>query len=198
MAQVHKITVLGDGAVGKTALTIQFCSNHFVEYYDPTIESSYRRQIVIDQRACVLDILDTAGQDDYTALRSQWIRSGEGFIIIYDTTNLNSVVQAELYYNEILRCKDSDGITNRPPIVLCGNKSDLVESRKVSIQMGKDLAKQFNCKFFETSAKTRSNIDESFYELVREIRKLIYCDTIGTSETADKKKKKLPAGCTLL
>jgi len=198
MAQIHKITVLGDGAVGKTALTIQFCSNHFVEYYEPTIASSDRRLIVIDQRACVLDILDTAGQDDYTALRSQWIQSGEGFVVIYDTTNLNSMVQAELYYHEILRCKDTDGITNRPPIVLCGNKADLEESRKVSTQMGRDLAKQFNCKFFETSAKTRMNIDEAFFELVREIRKLNVNDITGTTESTDKKKKKLPAGCTLL
>jgi GTPase KRas protein len=56
--------VLGDGGVGKTALTIQLCSNHFVEEYDPTIEDSYRKQVVIDDEASLLEILDTAGQEE--------------------------------------------------------------------------------------------------------------------------------------
>lgn len=47
--------------VGKTSITIQLCSNHFVEMYDPTIEDSYRKQMVIDDEACMLEILDTAG-----------------------------------------------------------------------------------------------------------------------------------------
>jgi small GTP-binding protein len=62
MVKTHyKICVLGDGGVGKTALTIQLCSNHFVEEYDPTIEDSYRKQVVIDDESCLLEILDTAG-----------------------------------------------------------------------------------------------------------------------------------------
>ncbi|KAJ2794179.1 RAS2 protein, partial [Coemansia guatemalensis] len=56
-----------------TALTIQLCLNHFVETYDPTIEDSYRKQVVIDDQPCVLEVLDTAGQEEYTALRDQWI-----------------------------------------------------------------------------------------------------------------------------
>jgi GTPase KRas protein len=75
--------VLGDGGVGKTALTIQLCSNHFVEEYDPTIEDSYRKQVVIDDESCLLEILDTAGQEEFTALRDQWIRDCEGFVLIY-------------------------------------------------------------------------------------------------------------------
>ena len=64
MSKTHyKVCVLGDGGVGKTALTIQLCSNHFVEEYDPTIEDSYRKQVVIDNKPCLLEILDTAGQE---------------------------------------------------------------------------------------------------------------------------------------
>jgi GTPase KRas len=54
-----------------------------VEEYDPTIEDSYRKQVVIDGVPCLLAILDTAGQEEFTALRDQWIRDCEGFIIIY-------------------------------------------------------------------------------------------------------------------
>lgn len=54
---LYKIVVLGDGGVGKTALTIQLCLNHFVETYDPTIEDSYRKQVVIDDQACIMEIL---------------------------------------------------------------------------------------------------------------------------------------------
>ena len=65
----YKICVLGDGGVGKTALTIQLCSNHFVEEYDPTIEDSYRKQVVIDDESCLLEILDTAGPENFRDLQ---------------------------------------------------------------------------------------------------------------------------------
>eukprot|EP01114_Cavostelium_apophysatum_P023511 TRINITY_DN8884_c0_g1_i2.p1 TRINITY_DN8884_c0_g1~~TRINITY_DN8884_c0_g1_i2.p1 ORF type:complete len:125 (+),score=14.41 TRINITY_DN8884_c0_g1_i2:83-457(+) len=117
----HKLVVLGDGGSGKTAITIQCTSNHFVEYYDPTIESSYRRQVVIDGKACVLDILDTAGQDEYSALRSQWIRSGEGFLVVYDITSRTSFELAERFRSTILMDLDSDSV----PMILVGNKCDL-------------------------------------------------------------------------
>lgn len=54
---------MGSGGVGKSALTIQFIQGNFVEKYDPTIEDSYRKQIEVDGKACMLDILDTAGQE---------------------------------------------------------------------------------------------------------------------------------------
>ena len=66
----YKLCCLGDGGVGKTALTIQMCSNHFVEEYDPTIEDSYRVQVVIDAESCLLEILDTAGHENFSALPS--------------------------------------------------------------------------------------------------------------------------------
>ncbi|KAJ9473835.1 putative 60S ribosomal protein L19-A (putative) [Pseudozyma hubeiensis] len=70
---IYKLVMLGDGGVGKTALVIQLCLSHFVETYDPTIDDSYRKQTVIDDQPCVLEVLDTAGQEEYTALRYQWI-----------------------------------------------------------------------------------------------------------------------------
>eukprot|EP01088_Endostelium_zonatum_P020735 TRINITY_DN7791_c0_g1_i1.p1 TRINITY_DN7791_c0_g1~~TRINITY_DN7791_c0_g1_i1.p1 ORF type:complete len:238 (-),score=74.81 TRINITY_DN7791_c0_g1_i1:91-708(-) len=183
----YKLTVLGSGGVGKTAFTIQMCSSHFVEYYDPTIESSYRRQVVIDEIACVLDVLDTAGQEEYSALRSQWIRSGEGFLILYSITERGSFDEVEGFRTQILQVKDVDTV-DAPPIVLVGNKCDLEKERQVSGEEGKALAQQWQCSFFEASAKTRTNVDESFFAVVRKIRGLDPVQRPTTTETSGRQK----------
>jgi small GTP-binding protein len=61
----YKLVVVGGGGVGKSALTIQLINHHFMDEYDPTIEDSYRKQVEIDQETCLLDILDTAGQEEF-------------------------------------------------------------------------------------------------------------------------------------
>lgn len=59
----HKVVVLGNGGVGKSALCLQLMQNHFIEWYDPTIEESYIKNTEIDGQRCILDVLDTAGQE---------------------------------------------------------------------------------------------------------------------------------------
>lgn len=54
----------------------------FVERYDPTIEANYRKQVTVDQDAVMLDILDTAGQEEYSVLREQYMRMGDGFLLV--------------------------------------------------------------------------------------------------------------------
>jgi len=163
-----KITVLGSGGVGKTAFTIQLCSNHFVEEYDATIENNYRRQVVVDGEACVLDILDTAGQEDYSALRAQWIQSGQGYLIMYSIDEYRSFEGVETFHKLIIDTRDQDV---PPPIIIVGNKCDLEDSRQVTYEEGKQLAANLQCLWYEGSAKKLINIEEVFYQLVREIRK---------------------------
>ena len=67
----YKLVVVGGGGVGKSALTIQLIQNHFVDEYDPTIEDCYRKQVTIDEETCLLDILDTAGQEDYDIILAE-------------------------------------------------------------------------------------------------------------------------------
>ncbi|KAL6056838.1 Ras-related protein R-Ras2 [Balamuthia mandrillaris] len=164
-----RITVLGGGGVGKTALTMQLVSHHFVEYYDPTIESSYRQQFLVDDEVAILDILDTAGQEEYTALQSQWIRSGEGFALVYSIDTRTSFDEIEKFRTKILYTKDVLE-QDAPPMVLIGNKADLDDKREVSTEEGEALAERFKVDFFEASAKTRLNVQESFFTLVRRIR----------------------------
>ena len=60
--------MVGSGGVGKSALTLKFMYGDFVEEYDPTKADSYRKKITLDQVDCQIDILDTAGQEEYAAV----------------------------------------------------------------------------------------------------------------------------------
>jgi GTPase KRas protein len=163
----YKLVIVGGGGVGKSALTIQLIQNHFIDEYDPTIEDSYRKQVTIDEETCLLDILDTAGQEEYSAMRDQYMRTGQGFMLVYAITSRSSFDEIASFREQILRVKDKDKV----PMVLIGNKCDLETERQVTTGEGQDLSKSFGCPFYESSAKTRINVEESFYELVREIRK---------------------------
>jgi len=163
----YPLVLVGGGGVGKSALSIQYISNTFVEEYDPTIEDSYRKQAVIEEQSCMVDILDTAGQEEYSALRDQWMRDREGFIIVFSIENLKSFNEVTKWRNHILRVKDC----TEGPIVLVANKSDLESERVVSREEVEALAKSYNIPFIEASAKNRVNVDELFDLTVRECRK---------------------------
>ncbi|EMG49328.1 RAS1 Ras-like protein 1 [Candida maltosa Xu316] len=168
MLKEYKLVVVGGGGVGKSALTIQLIQSHFVDEYDPTIEDSYRKQCNIDNKQVLLDILDTAGQEEYSAMREQYMRTGEGFLLVYSINSLNSFQELNTFYDQILRVKDSDYV----PVLVVGNKCDLEMERQVSYEDGLALANSFNCPFLETSAKQRINVEEAFYGLVRHINKI--------------------------
>jgi GTPase KRas protein len=164
----YRITVVGAGAVGKSALTVRFIQGNFVEKYDPTIEDSYRKNVEIDDTACVLDIMDTAGQEEYSALRDQYMKTGEGFVLVYSVTSRQGFDFTNKLRTNIMRLKGEQADF---PIVLVGNKKDLNSERQVSEEEGKQLAEKFKIPFVETSAKTNENVSEAFFLLVRQINK---------------------------
>ncbi len=124
---------------------------------------------MVDEEIALLDILDTAGQDEYSAMRDQYMRTGQGFIIVYSITSVGSFNEASAFRTQALRVKD----VNKFPMVLVGNKMDLESERQVTTAEGKELAKSWGCPFFETSAQHRVNVEEIFHQLVREVRKSI-------------------------
>ena len=145
----YKLVVVGGGGVGKSCLTIQLIQSHFVDEYDPTIEGvqqsshrlpnpaigspftdSYRKQCVIDEEVALLDVLDTAGQEEYSAMREQYMRTGEGFLLVYSITSRQSFEEILTFQQQILRVKDKDYF----PIIIVGNKCDLNQERQVSTQ----------------------------------------------------------------
>uniref|UniRef100_A0A2P2I560 small monomeric GTPase n=1 Tax=Hirondellea gigas TaxID=1518452 RepID=A0A2P2I560_9CRUS len=180
---VYKIVVLGEGGVGKSALTLQFVSHSFLEYHDPTIEDAYQQQAVIDGEPALLDILDTAGQVEFTAMRDQYMRCGEGFIICYSICDRRTFEEVTVYTNIIDKVRGN----NSCPVILVGNKVDLAGQRMVTTEEGLALALSYGWPFFETSASMPHCVDDVFHTIVRAIRcrqkniKLPICGIASTS-----------------
>eukprot|EP00178_Gracilaria_changii_P024722 TRINITY_DN74788_c0_g1_i1.p1 TRINITY_DN74788_c0_g1~~TRINITY_DN74788_c0_g1_i1.p1 ORF type:complete len:196 (+),score=20.83 TRINITY_DN74788_c0_g1_i1:34-621(+) len=193
---LYKLVIVGDGGVGKSALTIQLTQNHFIAEYDPTIENSYRKQVNIDDETCMLDILDTAGQEEYSAMRDQYIRTGQGFLCVYSITAKTSYDAITNFRDQILRVKDRDTY----PIVIVGNKCDLERDREVTSMEGKMLAEKYGAPFVETSAKARINVEECFFQLVREIKKWLSKDNPNQQEVNQRKltAKKKSSPCIII
>eukprot|EP01089_Gocevia_fonbrunei_P021200 TRINITY_DN812_c0_g1_i2.p2 TRINITY_DN812_c0_g1~~TRINITY_DN812_c0_g1_i2.p2 ORF type:complete len:187 (-),score=30.88 TRINITY_DN812_c0_g1_i2:659-1219(-) len=160
------LVVFGSCGVGKSSLTLQLVWNRFVDDYDPTIEDSYRKQVTIDGETCLLDILDTANQNEYSSFRDSYMKIGQGYLLIYSLTSRTSFEKISLFQDQMLRIKDGGEVT----FILVGNKSDLETERTIPTVEGHELSKSFGCSYIETSAKTKANVEECFYQLVREIR----------------------------
>jgi len=186
MSHEFRIVVVGAGGVGKSALTVRFIQGNFVEKYDPTIEDSYRKQVEIDGAACLLDIMDTAGQEEYSALRDQYMKTGEGFVLVYSVSSKSSFEATNKLKTSIGRIKED---TPDIPVVLVGNKCDLEAERQISVDEGKQQAAKFGALFLESSAKLNTNVNEVFFELVRQIN-VWRRNHPDRAPQSDKKKKK--------
>lgn len=145
---------------------VQFVHNVFIESYDPTIEDSYRKVCEIDNRPCSLEILDTAGVEQFTAMRELYIKNGQGFVFVYSVTDAASLKELIDLREQVIRIKDNPNV----PIVLVANKADLEQEREVSAETGVQVANSWGrTPFYESSAKYRSNVDEVVTDLVRQI-----------------------------
>lgn len=161
----YKVVVLGSGGVGKSALTVQFVTGSFIEKYDPTIEDFYRKEIEVDSSPSVLEILDTAGTEQFASMRDLYIKNGQGFILVYSLVNQQSFQDIKPMRDQITRVKRYEKV----PMILVGNKVDLDAEREVSAGEGKALADEWNCPFMETSAKNKTSVDDVFAEIVRQM-----------------------------
>ncbi|KAJ5073592.1 ras-like protein [Anaeramoeba ignava] len=192
--ELYKLVVIGGGSVGKSCLTVRYLQGKFIQDYDPTIEENYRKMVIVDDRPCMLEILDTAGQEEYRTVRDKYLKQGQGFLLCYSITSRASFSEAKKLHETLRIVKK----TNKIPIVTVGNKTDLESDRLVSTEEGEQLAQEFSCEFIETSAKTGLNVTEAYESLVRAVRKWkIEQETSTTTVTTNgqkpqlKKKKKL-------
>ncbi|KAK4199707.1 ras family-domain-containing protein [Triangularia verruculosa] len=161
----YHVVVLGAGGVGKSCLTAQFVHNEWIESYDPTIEDSYRTQVSVDGRQVVLEILDTAGTDQFVAMRDLFLKSGQGFLLVFSIASRSSFDELATLREEILRIKDDHLI----PIVMVGNKADLEDQRAVDRARAFGVSRSWNAPYYESSARTRTNVDEVFIDLCRQL-----------------------------
>jgi len=110
--------------------------------------------------------LDTAGTEQFTSMREMYMRNGDGFLVIYSITAPSSFGEIPDILELIRRVRDAERVSDIP-MILIGNKADLRELREVSTEQGEKLAEKYQVKFYETSAKTKANIEEAFFDLVR-------------------------------
>jgi len=161
-----RLVLMGSGGVGKSCVTLRFVQDTFVTTYDPTIEDSYRRQFQVDDQQLMLEILDTAGTEQFTSMRDLYTKSGDGFILVYSIVHKSTFLDVPDLRQQISMVKDREDV----PVMLVGNKCDMQEVRQVSTQEGKALAAQWGFTgFYETSAKENINIQEVFSELARRV-----------------------------
>jgi len=160
----YKVTLLGSGGVGKSALTLRVISGIFTPTYNPTIEDYYRHDTNIDGVGpCIVEILDTAGTEQFASMRQLYITNAQAFARVYSVDDRQSFEEVGEMYQQILEVKSANEIT----VVLVGNKCDLKDRREVDTAEGMQAAKTMrNCPFMETSAKDGTNIQEFFATLV--------------------------------
>lgn len=161
----------------------QFVQNVWIESYDPTIEDSYRKAIEVDVcvpsrklmlesdlflqgRHVILEILDTAGTEQFTAMRELYMKTGQGFLLVFSITSMSSLYELQELREQIRRIKEDDNV----PMVLVGNKSDLEDDRAVPRARAFKLSQEWGgVPYYEASARRRANVDEAFVDLCRQI-----------------------------
>ena len=160
-----KIIVVGDSGVGKTNLINRFASDKFDTNSKATIGVEFvYKALKINKDVIKVEVWDTAGEERYKAITSSYYKGAKGAIIVYDLTNEESFKNVEIWMNEVIK-KGQKGMQ----LLLIGNKKDLVNDRLVSEEKGIEKAKELNMHLFEASALEKTNVNEAFNYLMREI-----------------------------
>ncbi len=160
-----KLSVVGDGNVGKTTLIIRYTEKRFRESYIPTIGVQWtKKELIYDGAQVNLILWDVAGQNKFREVRSRFYAGSNAAIIVFDVTNLISFDHVENWYYELKRyCGDI-------PFLLLGNKIDLVDERIVTTDIIEPITKKLNLPYFETSAKTGENVIDMFNLIIKKIK----------------------------
>jgi len=162
---LFKSIVVGDGGVGKTALTLRFSKGFFTEDYKMTIGVDFHvKTISIDTLEetikCKLQLWDTGGQERFSSIRPMYYRGSLGAVLVFDLTNYASFEHLPQWIEEVRA-----NIKSEIPLLLVGNKSDLTDQRTVSIEEINKFTRDFNLYYMETSAKTGDGVGDCFYIL---------------------------------
>ncbi|KAI0784052.1 P-loop containing nucleoside triphosphate hydrolase protein [Abortiporus biennis] len=161
--------------VGIRSLSTRFTLSAFSEIYDPLLEDlvNCRCRCIVDDQLCIVNITNTVRYptSNFEHSLNQYrkeIHEADGFLLVYPVNSRDAFERIPACHKHILGVR---GVNTPYPIILVGNKTDLLSERLVSTQEGQELASQLGCKFFETSAKLDINVTEAFHTLLGDIAK---------------------------
>jgi len=169
VSDLLKIIVIGPSGVGKSSLLLRYALGAFEEDTRTTIGVDFKhKSLRVNDELVNCQIWDTAGQERFSCISKEYYRGANGCLLVYDITDGSSFAQIDRWYQELLQyCH-----TTEPPItMLIGNKADLKHVAQVTTADAMAYSKQNNLGFFETSAKTNSNVETAFGTLVEDIVK---------------------------
>ncbi|XP_004780402.1 ras-related protein Rab-13 isoform X2 [Mustela nigripes] len=162
---LFKLLLIGDSGVGKTCLIIRFAEDSFNNTYISTIGIDFKiRTVDVEGKKIKLQVWDTAGQERFKTITTAYYRGAMGIILVYDITDEKSFENIQNWMKSIKE-NASAGVER----LLLGNKCDMEAKRKVQKERAVKLAREHGIRFFETSAKSSTNVDEAFSSLARDI-----------------------------
>lgn len=160
-AREVKVVLLGDTGVGKSSLVLRFITNEFKPYHESTIGASFMSKLIMVEGSPIkFQIWDTAGQEKYHSLAPMYYKGAAAAIVVYDITNEKTFRTLQDWVAE-LKAQGPENIV----IAVAGNKSDLSDQRQVDTPSAEAYAASIGATFLETSAKTKSNVDEIFLNI---------------------------------
>ncbi len=164
-----KLILFGNEAVGKTSLIERYVHNKFEEEYYSTLGYNlFDKTIEIEDNEVNFMIFDIGGQEKFETLRKKYAEGAQVAFLVYDITKRESFDNIKKWHEDLIR------FTNDPTYILVGNKVDLEYYREVEKSEGEELAKEIDAiGFFETSAKTDLEVDNSFSKLALAILKKV-------------------------
>jgi len=160
-----KLMMIGDQAVGKTALLVRYADKEFHEQLLPTIGIDFKiKTIELQGKKIRLQIWDTAGQERFRNITQAYYRGAMGILLIYDVTNQKSWSNVRNWVRNI-----GDNTPQTVNKILIGNKCDITGQRQVSTAQGEQLAREYGMKLLETSARANTNVTEAFLTIATDV-----------------------------
>ena len=173
-----KFLLVGNAGVGKTSLVRRFCKGEFDQSLAPTVAVEFLTKIVeFDGTKLKLQIWDTAGQERYRSVGKAYYRSAVGVLCVFSLADHSTLDAVGDWLKEVRRyCHP------QAKVVVVGNKVDLVEQRRVTSEEARGLAEREGCEYQETSAKEATNVDECFYQMARDVYRLVVTNELNLQE----------------
>ncbi|XP_053099539.1 ras-related protein Rab-44 [Hemicordylus capensis] len=160
---LYNVLFVGASNVGKTSFLYRLKDDSFCANMNATIGIDYCiTNLIVDSKCFALRLWDTAGQERFHSVTKQFFRKADGVVLMYDVTSEHTFADVRYWLSCI-----QEGAGNGVTILLLGNKIDCAAERRVSLEDGACLAREYGLSFYECSAASGHNVSESMATLVR-------------------------------